>query len=199
MDIITIILIAIALAMDAFSIAITKGFTLKNITKMQCLWFGIFFGGFQAVMPILGWASGIQLKDLISAVAPWIAFILLLAIGIKMIYESLQTIDEENTDEKSKDENGLVNKGKFSFKELTLLSIATSIDAFAVGVTFAILKTPILFPIMLIGTVSFVLTEAGILIGQRMGHYFGNRFEIIGGIVLILLGFKILLEGLGIL
>lgn len=199
MDIITIILIAIALAMDAFSIAITKGFTLKNITKMQCLWFGIFFGGFQAVMPILGWASGIQLKGLISTVAPWIAFILLLAIGIKMIYESLQTPDKENTIEKNKDENELVNKGKFSFKELALLSIATSIDAFAVGVTFAILKTPILFPIILIGTVSFVLTEAGILIGQRIGHYFGNRFEIIGGIVLILLGFKILLEGLGIL
>nr|WP_225370144.1 manganese efflux pump MntP family protein [Methanobrevibacter arboriphilus] len=163
-----------------------------------------FFGGFQAVMPILGWASGIQLKDLISAVAPWIAFILLLTIGIKMVYESLQTTDEENAYEenaieKSEDENGLINKGKFSFKELTLLSIATSIDAFAIGVTFAILKTPILFPIILIGTVSFVLTEAGILIGQRIGHYFGNKFEIIGGIVLILLGFKILLEGLGIL
>ena len=199
MDIVTIILIAIALAMDAFSIAITKGFTLKNITKMQFLWFGIFFGGFQAFMPILGWASGIQLKDLISAVAPWIAFILLVAIGIKMVYESLQTKDEENTVEKNKNENELVNKGNFSFKELTLLSIATSIDAFAVGVTFAILKTPILFPIILIGTVTFALTEVGILIGQRIGHYVGNKFEIVGGIVLMLLGFKILLEGLGIL
>jgi len=188
MDLITTILIAIALAMDAFSVSITKGFTIKNISKLETLWFGIFFGGFQSLMPVLGWISGTQLEQFVSSIAPWIAFILLAAIGLKMIYESIISDGEDSA-----------KKSKFSFKELTLLAIATSIDAFAVGVTFAILKTPILIPIILIGVITFIFSEIGVIIGTKVGHLFGDKFEIVGGVVLVVLGVKILLDGLGVI
>ena len=181
MDFITTIIIAIALAMDAFSVSITKGFTIKNIKKQEILWLGLFFGGFQTLMPFLGWIAGIQLQNFISIVAPWVAFILLSLIGVKMIYESINKNEEDKIGD------------TFSFKELTLLAIATSIDAFAVGITFALLNTPILIPLITIGIVSFVLSLIGINIGKKLGSFFGDKFEIIGGIVLILLGIKILL------
>ncbi|MBO5840102.1 MAG: manganese efflux pump [Methanobrevibacter sp.] len=186
MDFISTLLIAIALAMDAFSVSLTKGFTLKNITKSQALWFGIFFGGFQALMPVLGWLGGIQLEWLITTFAPWVAFILLLLIGSNMIRESFSNDEEDSSD-------------KFSFKELTLLAIATSIDAFAVGITYAVLKTDILIPIIMIGVTAFIFTIIGLYLGKKIGNYFGDKFEILGGVILILLGVKILLEGLGIL
>lgn len=186
MDLISTLLIAIALAMDAFSVSLTKGFTQKNISKSQILWYAIFFGGFQTMMPTLGWLGGIQLEWLITTIAPWIAFFLLLLIGSNMVRESLK--DEE-----------LKTEDKFSFKELTLLAIATSIDAFAVGITYAVLKTDILIPVIIIGVVAFIFTIIGIYLGRKVGNYFGDKFEIIGGAILILLGFKILLEGLGIL
>ena len=198
MDFISTLLIAIALAMDAFSVSLTKGFTLKKITKSQVLWFAIFFGGFQALMPILGWLGGIQLEWLITTFAPWIAFILLLLIGSNMIRESFSNDAEEDSSD------------KFSFKELTLLAIATSIDAFAVGITYAVLKTDILIPIIMIGVTAFIFTiiglylgkkigNYGLYLGKKIGNYFGDKFEILGGVILILLGVKILLEGLGIL
>ncbi|WP_295617283.1 manganese efflux pump MntP family protein [uncultured Methanobrevibacter sp.] len=187
MDFISTLLIAIALAMDAFSVSLTKGFTLKNLTKSQALWFGIFFGGFQSLMPVLGWLGGIQLEWLITTFAPWIAFILLVLIGSNMIRESFSNEDEEETSD------------KFSFKELTLLAIARSIDAFAVGITYAVLKTDILIPVIIIGVVAFIFTIIGLYLGKKIGNYFGDKFEILGGVILILLGFKILLEGLGIL
>ena len=187
MDFISTLLIAIALAMDAFSVSLTKGFTLKTITKSQILWFGIFFGGFQALMPVLGWLGGIQFEWLITTFAPWVAFILLLLIGSNMIRESFSNEEaEEDSD-------------KFSFKELTLLAIATSIDAFAVGITYAVLKTDILIPIIMIGVTAFIFTIIGLYLGKKIGNYFGDKFEILGGVILILLGVKILLEGLGIL
>ena len=186
MDFISTLLIAIALAMDAFSVSLTKGFTLKNITKSQALWFGIFFGGFQALMPVLGWLGGIQLEWLITTFAPWVAFILLLLIGSNMIRESFSNDEEDSSD-------------KFSFKELTLLAIATSIDAFAVGITYAVLKTDILIPIIMIGVTAFIFTLIGLYLGKKIGNYFGDKFEILGGVILILLGLRILLEGLGIL
>ena len=170
MDFISTLLIAIALAMDAFSVSLTKGFTLKKITKSQVLWFAIFFGGFQALMPVLGWL-----------------FILLLLIGSNMIRESFSNDEDEESSD------------KFSFKELTLLAIATSIDAFAVGITYAVLKTDILIPIIMIGVTAFIFTIIGLYLGKKIGNYFGDKFEILGGVILILLGVKILLEGLGIL
>jgi len=187
MDFISTLLIAIALAMDAFSVSLTKGFTMKNITKTQILWFATFFGGFQIMMPVIGWFVGVQLEWIISTFAPWVAFILLALIGCNMIRESLTEDDDIKKDD------------KFSFKELTLLAIATSIDAFAVGVTYAVLQTNILIPVIIIGIVAFLFTIVGIYLGKKIGNYFGDKFEILGGVILILLGLKILLEGLGIL
>ena len=181
MDFISTLLIAIALAMDAFSVSLTKGFTLKKITKSQVLWFAIFFGGFQALMPVLGWLGGIQLEWLITTFAPWIAFILLLLIGSNMIRESFSNDEDEESSD------------KFSFKELALLAIATSIDAFAVGITYAVLKTDILIPIIMIGVTAFIFTIIGLYLGKKIGNYFGDKFEILGGVILILLGVKILL------
>ena len=189
MDFIATLLIAVALAMDAFSVSLTKGFTLKDISIKEMLWYGVFFGGFQALMPIIGWTAGIQLQWIVSTFAPWIAFILLFLIGANMIRESLSSsYDDECEIEDS-----------FSFSELTLLAIATSIDAFAVGITYAVLKQDVLLPIIIIGIVAFVFTIAGILLGKKIGDYFGDKFEILGGIVLIFLGFKILFEGLGLI
>ena len=180
MEIVSITLIAVALAMDAFSVSLTKGFTQKNITKSQILWYAIFFGGFQFIMPIIGYLAGSTVTSLVSSVAPWIAFILLVLIGSNMIRESLSDEDEEVTD-------------TFDFKEVTLLAIATSIDALAVGITFAILNESLLLPCTIIGVVAFLFTLVGIYLGKKLGNYFGDKFEILGGVILILLGIKILL------
>ena len=185
MDIVSTLLIAVALAMDAFSVSLTKGFAMPKISKMQILWFAIFFGGFQSLMPTIGYLAGMQLEWLISTFAPWVAFILLALIGTNMIRESFSDDDEESD--------------RFSFKELTLLAIATSIDAFAVGVTYAVLKEEVLIPIIIIGVVAFIFTLIGIYLGKKIGDYFGDKFEILGGVVLILLGIRILLNGLGII
>jgi manganese efflux pump family protein len=181
MDFISIIFLAIALSMDAFSVSITRGLTLKCNIK-HALIIALFFGGFQALMPVLGWLSGIKLQYLVSTFAPWIAFILLAIIGVRMIYEALSA-DEDVCN-------------VFSFKELLILSIATSIDAFAVGVTFAFLNTSILIPVIIIGLVTFALSFIGVYIGKNIGHLFENKIEIIGGLILIIIGFKILLENL---
>ncbi len=180
MDYISIVLVAIALAMDAFSVSITKGFTQKNLTKMQFLWYGIFFGGFQALMPLIGYLCGNTISYLVSFIAPFIGFILLLIIGLNMIRESLSDDEEEITD-------------NFSFKEVTVLAIATSIDAFAVGLTFAFLNTNPLVPSAIIGIVAFLFSIVGIFIGRKLGNILGDKFQIIGGIILILIGIKILL------
>lgn len=173
-------LIAVALAMDAFSVSMTKGFTQKQITKPQILYYGLFFGGFQALMPILGYFCGNVIASIVQSLAPVIGFILLLAIGLNMIRESLTGDDEEITDH-------------FSFREVTLLAIATSIDAFAVGITIALLKDPILISSAIIGIVAFIFSIIGIFIGKKLGNYVGDKFQIIGGVILILIGIKILL------
>ncbi len=180
MEFFTILLLAIGLAMDAFSVSLTKGFTQKNLTRMQVLWYGIFFGVFQFMMPVIGYLCGTSISSFISNIAPWVAFILLLCIGLNMIRESLGSDEEDTVDE-------------FNFKEVTLLAIATSIDAFAVGLTFAILNTSLWIPCIIIGIVAFLFTIVGIFIGRKLGDIFGNKFEIVGGIILIFIGFKILL------
>ena len=135
-------------------------------------------------MPILGWASGRQLANFMSQWAPWVAFILLFLIGAKMIYESFQHPDEGDVCE------------ILSLRELLFLSVATSIDAFAVGVTFAFLNISLLEPIIIIGLVTFLLSLVGVYIGKGVGHLFESKIEIVGGIILIAIGFKILLENL---
>ena len=180
LNIISVFLIAVALAMDAFSVSLTKGFTQKNLTKSQILYYGIFFGFFQFMMPVLGYFCISSISSIIESFASIIGFVLLLAIGLNMIRESLFGGDEEITD-------------NFSFKEVTLLAIATSIDAFAVGITFAVLNNPFLMPSIIIGVVAFAFSVAGIYIGRRLGDYFGDKFQILGGVILILIGIKILL------
>ena len=179
MDFISILFLAVGLAMDAFSVSITRGLTLKCNMKYALI-IALFFGGFQALMPVLGWFSGIQLQGIVSTLAPWIAFLLLLGIGLKMIYESFSTKGNDNE--------------IFSLKELIILSVATSIDAFAVGITFAILNTPIITPIIIIGIVTFILSFIGVYIGKNIGHLFENKIEILGGLILIGIGLKILIE-----
>lgn len=179
MDLISIIFLAIGLAMDAFSVSVTLGLT-PNINYKRALIIALFFGGFQAFMPVFGWLTGVQLEYLVSTFAPWIAFTLLVVIGIKMIYEALNTDEDVFND--------------FSFLKLLVLSVATSIDAFAVGVTFAFLNEVILIPIIIIGLITFALSFMGVYIGKNIGHLFENKIEIIGGVILIIIGFKILLE-----
>ncbi len=179
-NLISTFLVAVALAMDAFSVSMTKGFTQKQITKPQILYYGLFFGGFQALMPVLGYFCGNVISTIVEALAPIIGFILLLAIGLNMIRESLTGDDEEIAD-------------YFSFKEVTLLAIATSIDAFAVGITIALLKDPLLISSAIIGIVAFIFSIIGIFIGKKLGNYVGDKFQILGGVILIIIGIKILL------
>lgn len=179
-NIISTSLIAVALAMDAFSVSMTKGFTQKHLTSSQILYYGLFFGGFQALMPILGYFCGNIIASIVESLASIIGFILLLIIGLNMIRESLSSDDEEITD-------------YFSFKEVTLLAIATSIDAFAVGITIALLKDPIIISAIIIGIVAFIFSIIGVFIGKKLGHIVGDKFQILGGIILILIGIKILL------
>ena len=179
MDIFSIFLIAVGLAMDAFSVSITKGLVMKSNVK-HALIIALFFGVFQALMPVAGWISGIQLEAFVSFAAPWIALILLSIIGIKMIYEG---IFDDNDDK----------EGSFSLKEIFILAIATSIDAFLVGVTFAFLKTPIVEPVVIIGFVTFILSFIGFYIGKGAGHLFEHKIEIVGGLILIGIGLKIFL------
>lgn len=175
--------LAVGLAMDAFSVSITRGMLLKCNLK-YALTIAIFFGGFQALMPVAGWLAGEQLATLVELWAPWIAFILLALVGGKMIYEGLREEDEEDVCR------------VFSIRDILILSVATSIDAFAVGVTFAFLNTPILLPILIIGLVTFILSFLGVYIGKRVGHLFGSKIEVLGGLILIGIGLKILLENI---
>ena len=184
MDIISIVLIAVGLAMDAFAVSITSGITIKSLRINNAFKIAIFFGLFQAVMPIIGWLAGLSLRDYISAVDHWIAFGLLSFIGCKMIYESITVQSSE------KEINPL------NVYVLLVLSVATSIDALAVGVSFAFLKVSIVTPVIIIGTVTFFLSYLGVYIGDRIGHFFENKIEIAGGLLLIGIGIKILVEGL---
>jgi manganese efflux pump family protein len=183
MDIFSMIFLAVGLAMDAFSVSITRGMILKCNLK-YALTIALFFGGFQALMPVAGWLAGEQLAGLVEVWAPWIAFFLLLIIGMKMIYEGLAQKEDDDVCR------------IFSIKDILILSIATSIDAFAVGVTFAFLNTPILLPILIIGLVTFLLSLIGVYLGKNIGHLFGNKIELLGGLILIGIGLKILLENI---
>jgi len=183
MDIISILFIAFGLAMDAFSVSVTSGITTRNIKYYQVLKMGLSFGLFQTFMPILGWLAGSNLKVYISGIDHWIAFALLSFVGVRMVYESL------------KGESQVINP--FDNKTLILLSISTSIDALVVGVTFSFLETSILFPVLIIGIITFILSSIGILMGNGLRHFFENaKVEIFGGLILIGIGIKILIEHL---
>ncbi len=184
MDLITIIFIALGLAMDAFAVSIASGVTLKKVRLRYAFRVALFFGGFQALMPLLGWLAGNSFSSYIAAFDHWVAFGLLAFIGGKMIYES--TVLKEA--EKKTDPRNLTI--------LFILAIATSIDALAVGLSFSFLNVTIIEPVIIIGVITFLLSFAGVYIGARTGSFFENKIEIIGGIILIGIGIKILIEHL---
>ncbi len=189
MGLFELFLIGIGLSMDAFAVAVCKGLCMTKINKKYAVIIALFFGGFQFLMPVIGWLLGTQFESYIVSFDHWIAFALLAFIGGKMIYEAVS--DDE-------DEACSVDK-KLDLKELMLLAVATSIDALAVGITFAFLKVSILPAAGLIGVVTFTLSLAGVVIGNRFGNRYKKKAEICGGVILILIGLKILLEHLGIM
>ncbi len=183
-----LLLIAVGLAMDAFAVSICKGLSVIKVKPKHALICGTYFGGFQAAMPLLGFLLGIQFRDLIVNVDHWIAFVLLALIGANMLRESF-----------SKEEDAL--NCDFCPKTMLPLAIATSIDALAVGVTFAVMDigSGVFTAVLLIGVITFVLSAVGVKIGNVFGRKYKSKAEAVGGIVLILMGAKILLEDLGIL
>lgn len=185
MEILELVFVSIGLAMDAFAVSICKGLSVKKVKAKHYLITGGYFGGFQVLMPLIGYLLGISFQGLIVSIDHWIAFILLGIIGINMIKESFG--DDENIND------------SFSFKDMLPLAIATSIDALAVGITFAFLNVNIVLAVLLIGVITFVFSALGVKIGSIFGDKFKNKAELLGGIVLILIGLKILLEHLGII
>lgn len=188
MRLIEIFLIGVGLSMDAFAVAVCKGLKMQRLNLKQTGIISLFFGGFQALMPLIGWLLGKQFEKYITSIDHWIAFILLGFIGGKMIYDSFHEKDDEKSE-----------KDEFDIKELLLMAVATSIDALAVGITFAFLKTNIWSAITIIGLTTFALSAAGVFIGHKFGAKYKNKSELAGGVILVLIGVKILLEHLGII
>ncbi len=190
MSFIEIFLIGVGLSMDAFAVSVCKGLSLRKIKLSHALTAGLWFGGFQALMPILGWLFGSRFSSYIEAVDHWIVFVLLLYIGLNMIREVIREKAEGNTEPTEKDRD-------FSPKVMLPLAVATAIDALAVGVSFAFLNTPILKPALIIGATTFVFGAAGVAIGSVFGAKFKGAAQVTGGCILILIGLKILMEHLG--
>ena len=186
MNFIDIFLIGVALSMDAFAVSICKGLSVKKVGAKHVLTVGVYFGGFQALMPTLGFLLGYRFEGFITNIDHWIAFVLLALIGGNMIREALgEDEDNENDD--------------FSFKAMLPLAVATSIDALAVGISFAFLGVDIVTAALLIGATTFVLSGVGIFVGNIFGSKYKSKAELAGGVVLILIGLKILLEHLGVI
>ena len=171
--------------MDAFAVSVCKGLAMRRITVRKASVVGLWFGGFQALMPLLGYFLGVQFQDKITAIDHWIAFILLGIIGVNMVREAMSG-DCENTSD------------SLDIKTMFVLAVATSIDALAVGITFAFLQVDIIAAVSFIGVTTFLLSAAGVKIGNVFGTKYKAKAELAGGIILILLGAKILLEHLGI-
>lgn len=187
MSFLDIFLIGVALSMDAFAVSVCKGLSVKRAGVKHVLTVGVYFGGFQALMPLLGFLLGYKFESFITNIDHWIAFVLLAIIGGNMIREALG----KDEDDKENDD--------FSFKAMLPLAVATSIDALAVGISFAFLGVDIVTAALLIGATTFVLSGAGIFVGNIFGSKYKSKAELAGGIVLILIGAKILLEHLGII
>ena len=186
MSLLELVLLSIGLAMDAFAVSICKGLALRNAKWKHAAVVGLWFGGFQALMPLIGYLLGSRFAEAITAFDHWIAFGLLLLIGAGMIRESFSKEEEKTGD-------------SLAFRTMLLLAVATSIDALAVGVTFAFLSVRIIPAICMIGCITFVLSALGVRLGAVFGMKYKSRAEIAGGIILILIGIKILLEHLGVL
>jgi len=183
MELIPIIFIGIGLSMDAFAVSVTCGLSLPSPKKWNAFKIAFSFGLFQALMPIIGWFAGKSLSVYIQQFDHYVAFIILLLIGIRMVYKALKEGDCNPIDSSN-------------YQVLLMLSIATSIDALAVGVTFAFLKMTIVTPVLIIGLITFIISALGVSIGHRVGCRLGKKAEIVGGAILIIIGLKILIEHL---
>lgn len=186
MDIISIVLIAVGLAMDAFAVSIASGITLKNPRLSYALVFGLFFGVFQFIMPIMGWSLGSYFAGYIQIYAYWIAFLLLAVIGVRMI------IDSRKADGGGERDDGSI----MNLRNLTILAVATSIDALAVGISLAVVNTAIWLACAIIGVVAFLFSFVGVMLGKKLGVIIGKNMEVVGGGILVLIGLKILVESL---
>lgn len=186
LKLIDIILLGVSLAMDATAVSICKGLSMKKLDKKKAITIALYFGTFQAIMPIIGYLLGISFKEVVESIDHWIAFFLLAVIGINMIRESLS--------KESESLNDLID-----FKTMTPLAIATSIDALAIGITFAFLRVNIIGAVTIIGIITIFLSMIGVFIGNEFGNKYGKIAETLGGIVLIGIGLKILLEHLKII
>ena len=184
MELTTLTLIALSLAADAFAVSLSSGLAIKHLKPNKALKIALFFGGFQAVMPLVGWRLGLTLYGLMSRIDHWVAFVLLLGVGSKMIYEACQEEDCKQTF------NPLDNV------TLTVLAIATSLDALAVGFGFAMLKVDIAHAATMIGSITFLLCLVGVFIGHHVGNLYRSQVECLGGIILIAIGCKILIAHL---
>ena len=179
--------LAVGLSMDAFAVSVCKGLAVKKADWKGLLLVGLWFGGFQMLMPCIGYVLGVYCKEFVTAVSHWIAFVLLLYVGVNMIIESFRnTVDERDT-------------ASLGFVTMFFLAVATSIDALAVGITFAFLDVSLPFALPVIGGTTFTLSGIGFLIGKGLGKHLMEKAKWLGGAILILLGVKILLEGLGVL
>lgn len=187
-----VLLIGVGLSMDAFAAAVCQGLRMRKLRYKNAFVIAFFFGGFQALMPFIGWALGIRFERYIVNIDHWIAFGLLAFIGGKMLFDVIR--DEDETEGKPAVSDGILN-----LKELLILAIATSIDALAVGISFAFLQVNIGSAVSLIGCITFVLVFFGVLIGNKFGAKYKNKATVAGGIILILIGVKILLEHLGVI
>ncbi|MCM1541960.1 MAG: manganese efflux pump MntP family protein [Blautia sp.] len=186
MSLFTLFVTAVGLSMDAFAVAICKGLAMKKLNLKKALVIGLWFGGFQALMPTVGYLLGSRFEQYVTAIDHWIAFVLLVLIGANMIREALSK-EEDSTDDST------------DIKTMFLLAVATSIDALAVGVTYAFLQVAIIPAVSFIGIITFVLSVAGVKVGNIFGTQYKSKAELAGGIILVLMGTKILLEHLGIL
>lgn len=191
MSLIELFVLAVGLSMDAFAVSVCKGLSMKKITLKNSVIVGLYFGGFQAGMPLIGYFLGLQFKDYIMSVDHWIAFILLGYLGLKMIQEALSKDDDIEAIQSEKE--------MLSFKNMSVLAIATSIDALAVGITLAFLQVNIVPAVTFIGIVTFLLSMVGVKIGNVFGIKYKSKAELAGGIILIGMGIKILLEHIGII
>ena len=185
-----IFMIGVGLSMDAFAASICKGLNMRRLNIKNMLIIGLFFGGFQALMPAAGWLLGKQFESYITSVDHWVAFALLVFIGGKMIYDVFTKKNEDECGEKT---------NRLDMKEVLTLAVATSIDALAVGISFAFLQVDILKAVSVIGVTTFVLSVIGVAVGNVFGSKYEKKATLAGGIILILIGLKILLEHTGML
>lgn len=185
MSLAELFILAVGLSMDAFAVSVCKGLSVPKLKLKHALTCGLYFGGFQGLMPLIGYLLGSQFEEMIVSVDHWIAFVLLGLIGFNMVKESREQ-DEEKLN------------SSFAVKEMITLAIATSIDALAVGVTFAFLRVDIFWAVTFIAIVTFTLSSIGVKVGNVFGMRYKSKAELAGGLILILMGIKILLEHLGI-